>query len=72
MNKRSISELLNTVIPSSLFGPCGDPTEPNLRAAANAFVALRELGLPIKFKDEVERTLRTDNICDEDFLAPHD
>jgi hypothetical protein len=70
--EKKLQGLLNRIIDTSLYGPGGDPDEHNLRAAACAFLVLKELNLKIRSETEVEKTLRSDNIYEDDALKEHE
>jgi hypothetical protein len=49
---------LNKVISESLWAPSGDPNDGEMRNAADAFLALKKLGLKVKGERDVLSTLR--------------
>lgn len=60
--------LLNSTIQNLLYGGSTDPGYSELEAVAVLYVLLKHLQLKIKDEDEVLRQLRTENVCDHDFL----
>jgi len=64
-----VKKYLNGVISSSLYDPGGDPIDENLWSAAYAFAALYEFGLDVDDRDDVEISLRGENVCEHDFLS---
>lgn len=66
---KSLGKRLNAIISHNLWDPGGDPDEDNLLAAADAYKALKERGLPVAGDQDVVNQLRRDNICEEDFLS---
>lgn len=65
-------ERLNNMISRCLWEPAGDPDDGDLASAADAYILLKQKGLEVDGEDSVVRTLRRDNVYDEDFLASMD
>lgn len=65
----NIGNHLNAIIRHCLFEPRGDPDWSQCAAAARAFLCLKSLGLPVDSEADVDKTLRKENVSEEDFLA---
>lgn len=59
---------MNNIISENLWAPRGDPYDPMLTAAADAYKVLKERGLTVNSEQEVVNTLRRDNIEEVDYL----
>lgn len=71
MDLESIKYHLEEAMQDVLYGPSSDPLFENLSAAAHIFMSLREME-PDYMNDDVYRTLKGDNLYNEDFLPEID
>lgn len=69
---RGLEARLNDTIARCLWEPGGDPDDPLLATAADAYKILKEKGLKVRSEESVVRCLRGENIEEEDYLADMD
>jgi len=69
----NIKTLLNKYIHEMLYGGYGGSTDPGyaeLEAATAMYLTLKKLELKVKDEKDLLKTLRGQNVFDEDFLKP--
>lgn len=70
MKKQNIKKL-KQAIKDCCFGPSGDPIDDTLDPAATILSILIDEGADLSGLDDAIRILRTNNICERNFLLDH-